>query len=114
MSGKGRVKKERGPPNISLLSLKFFCVFSMRLEVKKVSSTLLLLLLLFVATSNAYPSRDCGDNRFFDRVARICTNCDDICNPLRGTQYLCDQYADECRPREYRNLLITRLNMKLI
>jgi len=69
--------------------------------VKNVVATMLLLL-LFVA-SHANPVPICGENRFFDRVAQICTNCDDICNPLRGTPYLCEEYASECRPREYRN-----------
>lgn len=80
------------------------CVFSMGFDniqlVKNVAATLLLLLLVLVVASNANPLRRCGENRFFDHAAQICTKCDDICDPRRGTPYLCNQYAAECGPRE--------------
>jgi len=84
--------------------------FSMKFDnvklIKNSAVTSLLLLLVVVATSNANPLRRCGENRFFDRVAQICTNCDDICDPRRGTSYMCDRYADEClRTREYNNVV---------
>jgi len=69
-------------------------------KVKDIVSTMLLLLLMMLVGANdAIPLPKCSKNKFFDRAARICTNCDEICNPLRGTQYLCKRYADECRPR---------------
>ena len=69
---------------------------------KTVAAAVLLLLLPMVAVGNAGPlMRTCGENQFYDDVAQICTNCDDICDPRRGTPYLCDQHADECRTRQY-------------
>lgn len=62
----------------------------------KSAAAALLQLLLLIATGNANPLSRCGENMFFDDVAEICTNCDDICNPLRLTPYLCEQHADEC------------------
>ena len=62
-----------------------------------VAGVLLQLLLLVVATGSASPLRNsCGVNRFYDSVAQICTNCDEICDPRRGALYLCQQHADEC------------------
>jgi len=62
-----------------------------------------MLLLLLVVGSNANPLQlRCGEYEFFDRAAHICTNCDEICDPGRGTPYLCAQYPDECGPREYK------------
>jgi len=79
-------------------------------QLKNISATILLLVLL-VASSDASPLRECGEKEFFDIVARSCTNCDDICNPSRGTPYLCDQYANDCRPaREYRNSFTCTFN----
>jgi len=77
---------------------------------KNIAASMLLLMLVMVFASSASPLSRCGENQFFDRHAQICTNCDEICNPLRGTQYLCDRYADECRPRKYKSF--TRLNIE--
>jgi len=72
-------------------------------RVKNIAATMLLLVLLLVVGSNANPLEPrCGEYEFFDRVAHICTNCDEICDPGRGTSYLCEEYADECGPRKYR------------
>ena len=70
-------------------------------QIKTVAANMLLLMLTMIVASSASPLQRCGKNKFFDQVAQICTNCDEICNPLRGTEYLCKRHADECRPREY-------------
>jgi len=80
---------------MAFFSMKFDSI----LHIRNISSTLLLLLLLLlVANGNAKPRSRCGENRFFDRVAQICTHCNEICDPLRGTEHLCRLYADECTP----------------
>jgi len=70
------------------------------MRIKTVAAALLQLLLAVVSRGNASALRRCGVNKFYDNVAQICTNCDDICNPLRGTPYLCEQYSNECSNRE--------------
>ena len=67
-------------------------------QMKTVAEAVLLLLL--AAAGYASPLRQCGKNQFYDDVAQICTNCHDICDPRRGTSYLCKQHADECSTRE--------------
>jgi len=85
--------------------MKHCIFFSMKFDnmkrIKAVAAALLQLLLLLVASGNAGALRKCGANRFYDGVARICTNCDDICDRRRGTPHLCQQHADDCSPREY-------------
>lgn len=78
------------------------CVFSMRFDNIHQCKDLVvaMLLLLMAVASDANPLSRCGENEFFDLVARICTNCEEVCDPRRGTEYLCEQYADECTPRE--------------
>jgi len=69
-------------------------------QIKSAAAALLQMLLL-IAAGKAGPLRRCGENKFFDDVAGICTNCDDICNPLRLTPYLCERHADECGTGKY-------------
>jgi len=45
--------------------------------------------------------RRCDRDRYFDQVAQLCTACTDICDPARGTLYLCLKQVHECNGKLY-------------
>lgn len=63
------------------------------------------------AAANGLTSADsmrarCDPDRYYDEVAQQCTPCTDICDPARGTPYLCLKHFDVCIGKLDINLVV--------
>jgi len=43
----------------------------------------------------------CDIDKFYDAAAKECTQCTDICDPARGTDYLCQKHIDVCNGKQH-------------
>jgi len=57
---------------------------------------LLCIVTLVAAAAAASVRGRCESDRYFDDVVKQCTPCTDICDPSRGTEYLCVKHVDVC------------------
>lgn len=56
---------------------------------------------LAAAAAAAQETRtQCEPDNFYDLVVHRCTPCAHICDPARGTYYLCFQHIDVCKGKQ--------------
>jgi len=80
---------------LSMLQVESRSVATMTASCCRLAHILLLLMAAAAGLTSADSER-CDADRYFDQVAQQCTPCTEICDPRRGTIYLCLKHIDVC------------------